>query len=224
MATFLLLETSSEICSVALSREGDIVQEKSITEPNAHSSHLASFVREILEAENIQPHHLDAVVLSSGPGSYTGLRIGCSLAKGICFGTDIPLIAVSTLRAMAYAAREEFPNAETYIALVDARRMDAYMGIYDASLKTIEPEVFITINDALDLHYENAVVVGSGATKFLRELGLEGQYSQVSSGLYAKHLLDEAIQKWKARTYVDLVSFEPNYIKSVYTTKPKPKF
>ena len=98
MPKLLLIESSNEVCSVALSSSENIIQEKWINEPNSHSVYLAPFVDEVMWNAGLSIHELDGVVISDGPGSYTGLRIGCSLAKGICMGANIPLIAVSTLK------------------------------------------------------------------------------------------------------------------------------
>jgi tRNA threonylcarbamoyladenosine biosynthesis protein TsaB len=225
MSSLLLLESSGEICSVALTQSGKIIQEKAILEPNAHSLYLAPFVADVLKSNGLTACQLDAVAISAGPGSYTGLRIGCSLAKGLCFGAGIPLIAVSTLKALAQLARIEYPSAKHIISLIDARRMDAYMGQYDEALRIHQDETFVTINSDIKLPNKHVAVVGSGAAKFMAELKLDkSDYNYVQSSLYARHMLIEANDLWESQTFVDLESYEPNYIKTVYVTKPKSKF
>lgn len=224
MPNLLLIESSNEICSVALSQEKSIIQEKYIDKPNSHSVYLAPFVNEVLNNATMSINELDGVVISDGPGSYTGLRIGSSLAKGICLGADIPLMAVSTLKGLAQKALNDYPSVDQAIALVDARRSDAYIGVYNQQLKPIIKEQFITINSELKIEKSNAVVVGSGAMKFINELDVKKELKHSESVLYAKDLLDEAMLKWAKQDFVDLTSYEPNYIKSVFVTKPKSKF
>lgn len=224
MPNLLLIESSNEICSVALSQEKSIIQEKYIDKPNSHSVYLAPFVNEVLNNATMSINELDGVVISDGPGSYTGLRIGSSLAKGICLGAGIPLMAVSTLKGLAKKALNDYPSVDQAIALVDARRSDAYLGVYNQQLKPIIKEQFITINSELKIEKSNAVVVGSGAMKFINELDVKKELKHSESVLYAKDLLDEAMLKWAKQDFVDLTSYEPNYIKSVFVTKPKSKF
>ena len=151
MPNLLLIESSNEICSVALSQEKSIIQEKYIDKPNSHSVYLAPFVNEVLNNATMSTNELDGVVISDGPGSYTGLRIGSSLAKGICLGAGIPLMAVSTLKGLAKKALNDYPSVDQAIALVDARRSDAYIGVYNQQLKPIIKEQFITINSELKI-------------------------------------------------------------------------
>lgn len=224
MPNLLLIESSNEICSVALSQEKSIIQEKYINKPNSHSVYLAPFVNEVLNNATMSINELDGVVISDGPGSYTGLRIGSSLAKGICLGAGIPLMAVSTLKGLAKKALNDYPSVDQAIALVDARRSDAYIGVYNQQLKLIIKEQFITINSELKIEKSNAVVVGSGAMKFINELDVKKELKHSESVLYAIDLLDEAMLKWVKQDFVDLTSYEPNYIKSVFVTKPKSKF
>jgi tRNA threonylcarbamoyladenosine biosynthesis protein TsaB len=146
------------------------------------------------------------------------------LAKGICLGAGIPLMAVSTLKGLAKKALNDYPSVDQAIALVDARRSDAYIGVYNQQLKPIIKEQFITINSELKIEKSNAVVVGSGAMKFINELDVKKELKHSESVLYAKDLLDEAMLKWAKQDFVDLTSYEPNYIKSVFVTKPKSKF
>ena len=224
MPNLLIIESSNEICSVALSQEKSIIQEKYINKPNSHSVYLSPFVNEVLNNARMSINELDGVVISDGPGSYTGLRIGSSLAKGICLGAGIPLMAVSTLKGLAKKALNDYPSVDQAIALVDARRSDVYIGVYNQQLKPIIKEQFITINSELKIEKSNAVVVGSGAMKFINELDVKKELKHSESVLYAIDLLDEAMLKWAKQDFVDLTSYEPNYIKSVFVTKPKSKF
>jgi tRNA threonylcarbamoyladenosine biosynthesis protein TsaB len=211
---------------VALSKDRRIVAEKSIQESNSHSTYLASFVNELMQANSWQIADLDAVVIGGGPGSYTGLRIGCSLAKGLCFGAGVPLIACSTLAALAAAALEEFPQADTILSLIDARRMDAYLGVFNQQLQAEIAEQFITIDAHLAAEYTQGITVacGSGASKWKDDFTPQNILFSSFSGIYAKNLLPQALQKWDVQDFEDVAYYEPNYIKSVFVTVPKPKF
>jgi tRNA threonylcarbamoyladenosine biosynthesis protein TsaB len=214
------------VCSAAVSSGVEIIAEKSIQEQNSHSTYLASFVDDVLKQSDLKVSDLDAIVIGGGPGSYTGLRIGCSLAKGLCFGANVPLIACSTLKALAASALEQDSTLERIISLVDARRMDAYLGVFEPSLTSINDEQFITIDSQLSVDYVNGKtgVIGSGAKKWVEEFNVKNIVEFSISASYAKNLLPEALQKWQTKNFEDVTYYEPNYIKSVFVTKPKPKF
>lgn len=222
----LLLETSGEICSVALSKGDKIIGQLAKEEPNSHSTYLAPMVQKLLTNARLLAKELNAVALSGGPGSYTGLRIGCSLAKGICFGANIPLIECSTLRALAFAAGPT--SAARIIPLVDARRMDAYMGIFDPDFYAAAEEQFVTLDEAFNEKFLNntltKLLVGSGAAKWQEHFSLPNVDVNTEVKLLAEHILPEAYSKFLVESWADLAYFEPNYIKSVFVTEPKRKF
>ena len=225
MPKLVLIESSGDVCSAAVSHGSQIIAEKSIQEPNSHSIYLARFVDYVLKESGIEIAELDAVVIGGGPGSYTGLRIGCSLAKGLCFGSGLPLIACSTLAAFAASAQLQFPKAERFISLIDARRMDAYLGVYDENLNSIAEEQFITIDTQLAVYYTHGqtIACGSGALKWVQEFNPTNILINSHTGIYARNLLPEALKKWESGELENVVYYEPNYIKSVFVTKPKPK-
>jgi len=222
---FILIESSGDVCSVAVSRGSQIIAEKSIQESNSHSIYLAQFVDDVLKESGLEIATLDAVIIGGGPGSYTGLRIGCSLAKGLCFGSDLPLIACSTLAAFAASAQLEFPKAERFISLIDARRMDAYLGVFDKKLNSIADEQFITIDAQLagDYTHGETIACGSGALKWVQEFNPKNILISSHTGINARNLLPEALKKWEAGELERVAYYEPNYIKSVFVTKAKPK-
>ena len=130
----LLLETATPVCSVALAIDGKIVVEKHSDEPNAHSSKLSPFVQQILAESGVETKSLDAVCVSSGPGSYTGLRIGVSSAKGFCYALGIPLLSVPTLQGMAAQYYAQHPEYTGLVCpMIDARRMECYTAIYEST-------------------------------------------------------------------------------------------
>ena len=226
MPKFLLIESSGDVCSAAISSDKEIIAEKSIQEQNSHSTYLASYVDDVLMQSGLKVSELDAVVIGGGPGSYTGLRIGCSLAKGLCFGANIPLIACSTLKALAASAWEQNPSLDRVISIIDARRMDAYIGVFENSMDEVIDEQFVTLDSQLSVEYIKGKTgaIGSGAKKWVDEFAIKNIVELFNSASYAKNLLPEAMRKWEARAFADVTYYEPNYIKSVFVTKPKPKF
>ena len=130
--TILLLETATAVCSVALARDGEVLAELHSDQPNAHSSRLPLFVEQLFEQCHITPKQLDAVCVSSGPGSYTGLRIGVSSAKGFCYALSIPLLSVPTLQGMAAQYYTQHPDYHGMVCpMIDARRMECYTAFFE---------------------------------------------------------------------------------------------
>lgn len=226
MPTFLLIESSGDVCSAAIAKDGKILAEKIVIEPNAHSTYLASFINEVMKNGGLRYADLDAVSIGGGPGSYTGLRIGCSLAKGICYGANASLIACSTLKAIAVAGFEQDENVDIIISLIDARRMDAYVGIYNRKLECLIEEKFVTLDENFGSSFKGSSigVVGSGAQKWMNEFKITTADDLSETYFSAKHLLPETLVKWESNDLEDVAYYEPNYIKSVFVTKPKPKF
>lgn len=170
MACILNIETSTSVCSVALSDKGKVVFEKASFEGPSHAALLGVFVEEALSALKEQGRKPDAIAVSSGPGSYTGLRIGVSVAKGLCFGYGIPLIGIHTLDILAATVikQNEGNGNSLYCAMLDARRMEVYAAIYDANLQTVR-ETSADIVDAGTyapyLEKGNVCFFGNGAAK-----------------------------------------------------------
>ncbi len=223
----LLIETSGEVCSVALAKGKTIVSEVAVEEANTHSKYLASLVQQLLIQNALEVNSLDAIAIAGGPGSYTGLRIGCSLAKGLCFGANIPLIACSSLKALASSALSNGAKSNKILALIDARRMVAYAGFFNNKLEELEEEKFVELdadfNNAM-IKGENITAIGNGVDKWLAEFNLPNISIIRHKHLLARHLLFEALECFSSNNFVDVAYYEPNYIKAVYLTKPKPKF
>lgn len=222
-ANILLIETSGDICSTALLVDREVIAEKSINEKNSHSRELAPMVDALLKENRLETSDLSAIAISAGPGSYTGLRIAASLAKGLCFAANIPLIAVSSLSAIGYAMREGTKAPGLYHTLIDARREDAYTALFDENMALIEPEEFLTITEshlAERLKEEMILFGGSGAEKALQIIKHPNAlFTDVE--VHARHLATEAYKAYTHQQFEDLSYFEPNYIKSVHVTKPK---
>ncbi|MFM2284659.1 MAG: tRNA ((37)-N6)-threonylcarbamoyltransferase complex dimerization subunit type 1 TsaB, partial [Bacteroidota bacterium] len=139
-AKILHIETATTVCSVALAENGELRVLKSVNDGFKHAENLMRLIREAMQEMNWQYSELAAIAVSAGPGSYTGLRIGVSAAKGLCYGTGAPLIAVSTLYTLAAGFRRLFPEADTLICpMIDARRMEVYTAVFNRDLHNIRP-------------------------------------------------------------------------------------
>lgn len=223
----VLLETSTAVCSAALASERNVVLELHSDMANAHSHKLALFVDEILKYANSHNLHIDAVCVSSGPGSYTGLRIGVSSAKGLCYALDIPLLAVPTLQSMASLYCVQHPDYSGFVCpMIDARRMECYTAVYavaDGVLTQVRPvEAEIIVDGCYDafLDQDKMVFVGDGAPKTVDTLGVHSNaLFDKDFTLSAKGLAVDAFSKFEKGDFVDVAYFEPFYLKDFLAKK-----
>ena len=226
----LHLETSGEICSVAVSRAGTLLHELQDHTPRSHSRVLTGLIQKLMHTVGIELKQLSAVSVSSGPGSYTGLRIGVSAAKGLAWGLDIPLIAVPTTLAMVAGAlgmeKEEDKSWDLLCPMIDARRMEVYTALYDRQQKMVQKiEARIISEGTFDEVFEKHKVLflGSGAAKCSKVIRhpnagfLEGFHP------LAQHQAQIAWKKYTQEDYVDVAYFEPFYLKDFVPTKPRNK-
>lgn len=226
----LHIETATSVCSVALSIGGTLVAYRDHQEANIHASKLTVFIQEILSQVDWKMAALQAVSVSKGPGSYTGLRIGVSVAKGICYALDIPLIAVPTLDAMvngfAEANGSSYKHETWFCPMLDARRMEVYTATYNAELRQLE-ETSARIIDAtsFDDHLngkQSRVLFGDGANKFsdlFRAHQTVSVYNDFSNS--ARHLVEPSYQRLLNKQFEDVAYFEPFYLKDFVPTTPK---
>jgi len=229
MALILNIETATKICSVALAKDGKVIASKETAEGNSHSTQLAPFIKDIMEQSDYAFADLQAIAVSMGPGSYTGLRIGVSTAKGLCFGLDIPLIAVSTLAAMAVQAKNQYPNLEENIILspmIDARRMEAYSQFFDTELKPLNEISAIVVDEETykeDLAKHPILFFGDGALKCEpiinnpKALFFEGGLPS------AEGMAPLAEQQFHKEDFADVAYFEPFYLKEFVAAVSKVK-
>lgn len=223
MATLLLIETATEVCSVAISRDGNLVTEKRSEEPNAHSSHLTLLIEACIQETGMSYQQLQGVCVSRGPGSYTGLRIGTSAAKGLCYSLDIPLLSVSTLQSMAAGVSAD---ANTLIMpMIDARRQEVYTCLYDSSASPLTPESAVVLDqeDPFSAAKNHPVcITGSGAAKCkILYPASETRTYQEKTLVSAEFMALLAETRYQQQDFENVAYFEPNYLKEFYTTARK---
>ena len=226
MAYILHLETSTKQCSVALSFEGELKASRVLLSDSfSHSEKLHLFISEVLDEAELKPEKLNAIAVSKGPGSYTGLRIGVAAAKGLCFALDLPLIALTSLEVLVQSVSSQ--NTEFVIPMLDARRMEVYTALFDGNRnwKHQTSALVLTENSFKDLVEQKKVfILGDGAKKF-QELNpkIRAQFSTENNYPNANDMVELAWQKYKAKDFESLAYFEPFYLKDFQTTPPKKK-
>lgn len=219
----LLIETATNICSVALADDGVILHHRETDTPNAHSSHLAPFIDAILKHCNLQTSDIDAVAVSSGPGSYTGLRIGVSTAKGLCYALNKPLIAVPTLVSMAQLYYRLNPGYRGLVCpMIDARRMECYTAIFSPEGLLRDTQADVIVDGIYNQWLDNSVVtfIGDGAGKTQDILGRHSnaRYDDFFR-ISAEGMVSIASEKLAAHQTEDVAYFEPYYLKDFVAKK-----
>ncbi|MFD0766753.1 tRNA (adenosine(37)-N6)-threonylcarbamoyltransferase complex dimerization subunit type 1 TsaB [Mucilaginibacter lutimaris] len=221
----LQIETATTSCSVALANRGQVLAFKEVDQRNIHAEVITVYIDQILAQSNVTYAQLDAIAVSCGPGSYTGLRIGVSTAKGLCFALDKPLIAVDTLAAMArgLVANNETEGDVLLCPMIDARRMEVYTAILNQAGDVIQPTAaeIIDANSFADILSENKVLFfGDGADKCKDVLG-DNPNAQFLPNFAnsAKHLTSIALEKFNHADFVDVAYFEPYYLKDFIAGK-----
>lgn len=224
----LHIETSTQVCSVALSENDNCIFSVSNDEGMNHAALLSTFIQDALDILKKTNRQLNAVAVSSGPGSYTGLRIGVSTAKGICYGLNIPLISISTMEIMAIAAIKNITSdADDYfVPMIDARRMEVYDAVFDAGLNLQRPvSADIITEDAFADYLTNQRVYffGNGSAKC--KILLQSPHAYFIDDIHplAVNMIQPAIKKYKENNFEDVAYFEPFYLKEFQTTVPRNK-
>ncbi|MBQ1275651.1 MAG: tRNA (adenosine(37)-N6)-threonylcarbamoyltransferase complex dimerization subunit type 1 TsaB [Flavobacteriales bacterium] len=226
MANILCIETATVNCSVAVFVDGEL---KSIKESNtggySHSENLHVYMREAIDEAGLDVKGIDAVAVSRGPGSYTGLRIGVSAAKGLAYALGVPLIAVDTLKLMAMAARK-MTEADLYVPMIDARRMEVYSAVYDADMdKVCDVEAVVVDETSYAFLPEDKVVCfcGDGMNK-CREV-IKHIAARWVDDIYpsSRMMGEEAERLYKEGRYEDVAYFEPYYLKDFMGGNPSKK-
>ncbi len=227
MATILQIETATPVCSVALSINGKTIALKEEAAQNIHAASLTLFIEKVMKSANLKFTDLDAVAVSKGPGSYTGLRIGVSTAKGLCFALDKPLIAINTLQMMANGYMLQNPNYEGLICtMIDARRMEVFTAIYNSNLQEVEATNAKIVSETSFnsmLEGNDITFIGDGAEKC--KLVLNHQNAHFSSLNFnsATNMSALDLQAYNNQNFEDVAYFEPFYLKDFVFTTPKNK-
>lgn len=224
MAYLLHIETAADFCSICLSENENSLVEHSTKQKNTHAAQITLLIEAALSDAGIQLSNIDAVALSAGPGSYTGLRVGSSTAKGICYALDRPLIAVDTLKALAWASHDLHQKAAIYVPMIDARRMEVYTALYDEQLNEIAPtSAKIIDQDSFSDYFDRGqqlVFSGNGASKCQEYLN-HPLASFLSAPIKASNLVHLAYASYQKKDFEDLAYFSPNYFKAPNITQPK---
>lgn len=228
MTKILLIETSTAMTSAALAIDGKIVSRRESEHMREQASKTAPFIKEILDENNLKVKDCSAICVSMGPGSYTGLRVGVSTAKGLCFGAKLPLIGVGTLEALAWQAKDEnlLPNDCKYIVpMIDARRMEVYSCVFDScGEKLTETKPYIIEEDSFkDILDKGATLfIGDGAEK-CKDVIKHKNAHFVQCCPKADSLMKPAFKAYNEKRFEDTAYFEPFYLKQFVATKSKKK-
>jgi len=228
MACILNIETATEVCSVTVAKDGVIIFRKEETKGPSHAVLLGVFVNEATNKLRSEGLKLDAVAVSCGPGSYTGLRIGVSEAKGLCYGLNIPLIALNTLKIMAYGVlkNQHIDKDALLCPMIDARRMEVYDVILNNELEELRPVSADIIDESsfADILKDNKVVFfGNGAAKCKDVLPKENTSFLENIYPSASDMVQQAEEAYTKNDFVDVAYFEPFYLKEFVATVPKNK-
>jgi tRNA threonylcarbamoyladenosine biosynthesis protein TsaB len=234
MALILNIETSTEVCSVSLAGNGQLLFKKESIDGMNHSRLLTVFIEQLFAENNMLINTIEAVAVSKGPGSYTGLRIGVSVAKGLCYGLNIPLISINSLEILGnYASRNlakydlsDDGKTVLFCPMIDARRMEVYTALYNSAGEEIRP-VFAEIIDENFLSdiFENHKIffLGNGAEKCKNQIKHKNALFEgpVTTSAEFMHVIAE--EKFSKKEFEDVAYFEPFYLKNFVATIPKNK-
>jgi tRNA threonylcarbamoyladenosine biosynthesis protein TsaB len=226
MSLILNIETATEICSVSLAKEGKLIALKEHNEGLKHAKLLTVYIEEIFKENNVSIKELNAVAVSKGPGSYTGLRIGVSAAKGIAYAGNIPLIAVSTLQAMAHGVTtgSGFDKNTWLCPMIDARRMEVYSAFFDLN-NTKQKEISADIIDensyADILNQRQVIFFGNGAEKCKKTIQSPNAQFIDDVSCSAEHMIELSYKAFQNKQFEDVAYFEPFYLKDFIATAPR---
>lgn len=223
----LHIETATDVCSVALSRGAEVIGLKEETGGNNHAKHLLPFVDEVLKQGGCTVSDLNGVAVSIGPGSYTGLRIGVSTAKGIAYTAGIPVMAISTLESIAQGAKQLWMESNEedvqFVPMIDARRMEVFTTRFDFDMNLLEEisSKIVDENTFAELLSEQKVLFcGNGMPKCRELLSVCPNARFVDTPVSAKNMLPAALKKWQNNDFENVAYFEPFYLKEYVAAKP----
>ena len=231
MATILNIETSTEVCSVALTSEGQVLDHRENYDGQTHATLLSQYVKEMLDYARSREMTIDAIAVSIGPGSYTGLRIGLSEAKGLAFGLNVPLIGVNTLQLLTVSTmfnhfiEDNGEKGTLYVPMIDARRMEVYTAAYNPALEAVlEPHAMIldehSFDNLLGQGYE-LVLMGNGSDKARQVLTCDGVRFIEGVKPVAVDMMALAEKAFREQDFIDVAYSTPLYLKEFQATKPR---
>ena len=219
MTYILHLETATKVCSVALSKDGKLFGIKELQEDGySHGENLTLFIEDVLQQVGITSNDLNAVSVASGPGSYTGLRIGVATAKGLCYANEIPLIAIDSLTALTEQARITHPDSNL-CALIDARRMEVYNLFVNENGQPLKEITADIIDESSYIEFEPFVYFGDGASKLNEVWNNRNCTIDTDILSSAKGQMNLAYSKFQAKEFEDVAYFEPFYLKDFIAGK-----
>jgi tRNA threonylcarbamoyladenosine biosynthesis protein TsaB len=220
VAYLLHIESTSTVCSVAISKDAELLSLKELNNGYTHAENLHVFIEQVLRESNLKADDLNAVSVSSGPGSYTGLRIGFSAAKGLAFALNIPLITVDTLKALTMNAIQQHNTDAVFIPFMDARRMEVYCAAYDQKLNEVLPVQALVLNEesikAFELN-KPLYFFGDGMPK-AKEILQQLPQAHFIEGITASAtgMIQMALEKYNVKDFADVAYSEPNYLKEFF--------
>jgi len=230
MGSILCLESSTEVCGAALSANGIILEEREDKSGKNHALQLARFVEEVMKSSGLTFSQLDAIAVSGGPGSYTGLRIGVSTAKGLCYAASLPLIAIPSLESMAHHVTGnsksygiENPETMLFCPMIDARRMEVYAAIYNNSMlkiRNIQADIIDHHSFQDFLQNQQVLFFGNGADKCKSTIRHPNALFLENITTSARYLAKPAEAALQSGNFVDVAYYEPFYLKDFVATIP----
>ncbi len=221
----LNIDTALEQAIISLSEGGKILDFIINNEPKGHASILHLAIRDLLKKYSIHPKHLDAIALTAGPGSYTGLRVGMAAAKGLCYALNIPMITIGTLELMATNAILEDYEEVMYCPMIDARRMEVYTALYDKKLNELMPPCSIILDEQTfgeELKKGKIIFFGNGALKFTM-LQKHGSAMFKNIQMNPQTMAVISFEKFNKKEFSNTTDNQPLYIKEFFTINSSPK-
>lgn len=229
MSCILHIETSTDVCSVALSQDGTCLYEQTCNEGPSHAAVLAGFIDETLSFADSHAIPLDAVAVSKGPGSYTGLRIGVSAAKGVAYGRDVRLLAVDSLKIITVPTllhNPDLPDEALLVPMIDARRMEVYCAVYNRALHEVTPIQAVVVEEDTFLPWLSkgpVYFMGNGAAKCQSVICHPNAHFITDAQPLARNMIPLAEMAMARGEFADVAYFEPFYLKEFVAIKSKPK-
>lgn len=227
MALILCLETSTTVCSVCVCKDGHILGALAVEQENSHATSLAPLIQQLFDHNEMPAmSDIDAVAVSSGPGSYTGLRIGVSTAKGICYALQKPLLAIPSLEILAFSDRVEAHEYDYVVPMIDARRMEVYAGVFNRFREQLMPTAAVVVDENSFSEWTangKVLFVGNGAEKCRSLLGTENTVFDATIAPLAASMASLAEEVFERGRFEDLAYFEPFYLKDFIATTPRNK-